>query len=1219
MPIRQLLKRDLSQKIEEIIQLDQADERAVYEEITEYVATDSIKTQYRDLLEAINGARTEPTQGVGVWISGFFGSGKSSFAKNLGYVLSNKEVLGQPAAELFKKQADDPYISDLIDVINLNIPTEVVMFDVQKDKSQAGHGSLSISPFVYRVLLRHLGYAEDFDLAELEISLEGEGKLEQFIELFDRRFAAENPNRGWNGTGRKSALVWDRVGAVLNELDPETYPTPESFTQSLVQNRVEVTPRMVVRRTFELMERRRPDKALTFIIDEVGQYVAYSPDRLEDLRALVELFGAEGRNYLRSGKVPAQAWFIVTSQERLDEVTSAIGDEKRVLIAKVRDRFRHEIDLSPADVREVAARRVLSKTSEGEEELRKLFEEKEGQLNAACKLESRARESEVGERGFIDFYPYLPHYVDLSIDIVSGIRLQPGATKHVGGSNRTIIRQVYEMLVNPRTNFADKPVGSLVPLDAIYELIEGQVGSSRQRDIGEITTRFANDPEDGGWASRVAKAIALLEFVRDLPRTPANISAVLVDQVGGPSPMPEVEAALRRLTEAQFVRDTGEGYKLQTAQEKSWEQEKGRYKDLKPKERNEIKREILTEIFGETNLKKYQYRNLRTFNVGVTVDGIRISGEGQVPLSILVAEAEDEMADKVSEAVQESRNNQEDIYWVFSLNPEIDNLVAAYHASGRMISRYQQVQSLNKISNEEATSLTAERNEQRRLKGRLLDKFSEAIAGGQGVFRGVTKDASDLGHTPVEIFRGLFDFAVPDLYPKLEMGSRSLKGNESEELLKASGLQGLPAVFYDGEGGLNLVISEGSKYVPNPSAEVAKEVLDFLKNEHAYGNKVTGKGLEARFGGIPYGWDRDVLKLVLAVLLRSGSIEVTYQGRRFRNHSDPQCRVPLTNNVAFRNASFAPREAIDLKTLIAAVRQYEQLTGDEVDVEEGAISVAFKGLANEEMSQLLPVISDAKANRLPVTDALDEYRNTLQVIQDSPSDDVVRILAGEGSSFREAREKARKVREAVSPENLKLVRDARTVLREMWPVLRARAEDEPLQEVAAEHEELLDSPEFYEDLPRIEELSGTLSEAYRALYLERHARRRAVYEEAVSYLKGLQEWDQLEEGARGAVLGPLQARACEEAELPMGDVACRRCGATVGQMDSDVAAVSELRDEAQERLFMAIAPDVPVERVQVSAFFDGSLESPEAVDAAVERLREHLLKLVAEDVRIVLE
>jgi hypothetical protein len=111
-------------------------------------------------------------------------------------------------------------------------------------------------------------------------------------------------------------------------MDPQTFPTVESFAQSLVQNRVEVTPRLLVDRAFELVERRRPGKALFFIVGEVGQYVAYN-------------------------------------QERLDEVTSAIGDDRRVLIAKVRDRFGYEVDLSPADVREVASRRVLSKNGEG--------------------------------------------------------------------------------------------------------------------------------------------------------------------------------------------------------------------------------------------------------------------------------------------------------------------------------------------------------------------------------------------------------------------------------------------------------------------------------------------------------------------------------------------------------------------------------------------------------------------------------------------------------------------------------------------------------------------------------------------------------------------------------------------------------------------------------------------------------------------------------------
>src|SRR6266508_3021223 len=111
--IGEVLERDLSRKIEEIIQVDQADEQSVHAEITEYVATDRIRDQYHQLLKAIAEAPSEPHEGVGVWVSGFFGSGKSSFAKNLGYALQNHTVLGSPFAALFKQQIGDQRITNL--------------------------------------------------------------------------------------------------------------------------------------------------------------------------------------------------------------------------------------------------------------------------------------------------------------------------------------------------------------------------------------------------------------------------------------------------------------------------------------------------------------------------------------------------------------------------------------------------------------------------------------------------------------------------------------------------------------------------------------------------------------------------------------------------------------------------------------------------------------------------------------------------------------------------------------------------------------------------------------------------------------------------------------------------------------------------------------------------------------------------------------------------
>lgn len=119
MQIKDLLKRDLRERIEEVIKLSQDDEETVYTEITEYVATERIREHYRTLLRAIAEAPAEPHEGIGVWVSGFFGSGKSSFTKNLGYVLDNRTVLGHQAADLFKQQVQDEEITRQVDFITL--------------------------------------------------------------------------------------------------------------------------------------------------------------------------------------------------------------------------------------------------------------------------------------------------------------------------------------------------------------------------------------------------------------------------------------------------------------------------------------------------------------------------------------------------------------------------------------------------------------------------------------------------------------------------------------------------------------------------------------------------------------------------------------------------------------------------------------------------------------------------------------------------------------------------------------------------------------------------------------------------------------------------------------------------------------------------------------------------------------------------------------------
>ncbi len=1211
--IGDLLSRDLNQIIEEIIQVDQLDEQTVYSEITEYVATDRIKDHYRMLLKAIAEAPSEPHEGVGIWISGFFGSGKSSFAKNLGYVLSNPKILGNNYSDLFMNQLNDKIISELVDFINKGIPTEVIMFDISKAK-EVKRGDEKIAEVIYRRLLSHLGYAEDYDIAELEIELENEGRLEEFVSLSE-----EVSGKSWNAA-RKGAKKTSYASAILNKMNPGVFPQADSWSRSIQGKPPVITVETVVDRAFELIARRRPGKALFFIIDEVGQYVARSVDRIEDLRAVVEQFGKVSKNRLKARKAIAPVWIAVTSQEKLEEVVAAL-DSKRVELAKLQDRFKYRVDLAPADIREVASRRVLAKKDEAIPVLRSLYERSQGQLNLACRLERTSRKSEVFEEEFVQSYPYLPHFIDISIDIMSGIRLQPGADKHLGGSNRTIIKQAHEMLVNERTALKDKPVGTLVTLDRIFDLVEGNISTEKRKDIDDITGRFKKESD---WPLRTAKAICLLEFIRDLPRTEANISACLVDEVDRPSPLADVKSALAHLEDAKFIRNSEDGWKLQTAQEKSWETER-RGLEPKPRDRREILNETLAEIFSEPGLKNYRFQK-KTFKLDVRCNGDKIY-DGQIPLSIITSDDASSFQARKLEIQEESRQeaHKNEIYFVFSLNPEIDALVADLHSSKDMVKRYDILRGQNKITVEEGALLEAEKKDVNRKKARLQEKVAEAFKSGASMFRGVPKDGSDLGKSVESIIKSLLDDLVLDLYPKLPMWARSLEGDEAGELLKAANLNGLPAVFYNGDQGLNLVVRDGQKSVLNIEAEIVREVLDYLSKEYSYGSRDsrTGKALESHFGGLGYGGDLDMLKLVLAVLFRAGAIEVSFGGQRFASYQDPASHEAFTNNKTFRSALFTPAKVIDFKDLTQAVKMFEAIAGGTVDVDKNAIASALKQFAENEMRELLPVEERIKANALPGLDRLEKVKEVLMQALRGTAEECVGILAGEGKSLKDSLDDVHNIRDSIDEETIKAIRSARTVLKEMWPVVKERLEGgSGINKRAEDLESILASDDLYDRIDDMKMMSDEISKQYYEIYSDLHISRRDAYQTAIEEIKNTPEWAMIEEAMTGPTLRELRRRACEELDMPDNGLYCSHCRASIPQMESDKQALAEIKANALERIAELTAPvDRPkrVERVRLSKIYKGKIDSEESVEKVVAALREHLMGLLAENASIILE
>src|SRR5207302_6015157 len=138
-----------------------------------------------------------------------------------------------------------------------------------------------------------------------------------------------------------------------------------------------------------------------------------------------------------------------------------------------------------------------------------LFELNRGSLLEHTRLSADIKLAELTRSEFVNLYPLLPYQIELVIQIVSGLRLQGGASRHVGGANRTIIKLAQQLLINPEVNLADLPVGSVARLDQVYDLVENNIGSEVRAKITALAKELGHP-----LAQPVAKTICLLQYVK---------------------------------------------------------------------------------------------------------------------------------------------------------------------------------------------------------------------------------------------------------------------------------------------------------------------------------------------------------------------------------------------------------------------------------------------------------------------------------------------------------------------------------------------------------------------------------------------------------------------------------------------------------------------------------------------------------------------------------
>jgi hypothetical protein len=1178
--IKTLFASDIARRIEEVIKVDQTDEEILCEEIGEYVVTDAIQSHYTSIYEAYGETPNKPHEGIGVWVSGFFGSGKSSFAKMLGLSIENRILGGIPASQRFSDRAGDTKLTVLLKTITEKIPTHAVIFDVSTDRGIRS-GNQTLTEIMYGLFLHSLGYSKDLDLSELEVDLESEGRLPEFERVYGERFGKD-----WNADKGLVAFSLGRASEAMHILEPGTYPAADSWVRG-VKDRSDITPGKLAERANELMKRRRPGQSLMFVIDEVGQFVARDVQKMLDLQAIVQSLGVKGRG---------KHWLVVTSQEKLGELVSGL-DDKQIELARLMDRFPEQVHLEPSDISEVTSRRVLSKNAAAQAMLGPLYDDHRARLTEATRLTADIKFPELTRQGFIDLYPLLPYQIDLIIQVVSGLRTQGGASKHVGGANRTIIKLAQQLLINPAVDLASQEVGALARLDQVYDLVEGNISSEIRAKIASIPGAV---PNAHTLAEPVAKVICLLQYVKSVHRTAENIAASLHPGVAADSQLASVKEAISQLETANLIRSGGDGYRIPTPAEDDWERVRSSVNPA-PGDEHRLHTEVITSFWQPA--PSYTLLGARTFKAGLSIRGRDVL-EGDITFQVHLAEDAPEYPFLIADLRTRSQQERSTVFWAIALSEAVDRETVEVHRSREVLARKER----DARTAVETALIAEEKLRLRRHQDELRRLLREALLNGNAFFRGNDRspadDASDVAKSVVTIL----DEVIPDIFDRFrEAAAKQADVKKGlDALLAADDLQGLPAVF----SSLGLTRPEKGKVVFELGHGPLQEVLGRIKQRADYGETASGRYLTEEFAKEPFGWDFEVVRLLALSILRAGAVEVTSKSQTFDTATGAESRETFSNNNLFRQAAFMPKQGLDFEELVKANDAFRDTFGSEFsELNASAMAIELRGQVERHGDGVSDVLARLSANRLPGVAVLEAALGPMKAILRVADNSAITSFNASHTSIKEAISRALELEQALTEPHLADVARARRALRDGWPFLASEPDiAEGLGEKAAALEDILARETFFREYAAIDQLAAAIEKAYAERHAIALAARADAYATALRRLGQTPGWAELDEDQRKRIAAPLE-----------------RCAATDGQDAVSIPLLRSDLDACTTRLNAAVAQVLQVQdgdrvvTMTLGTYFAGGIETEEQLDAALAGIREELSRLIGAGKKIVIQ
>jgi hypothetical protein len=590
MQIKDMFAKKIDREIQGVIIVGQGEETNVSQELEEYVVTRELQKHFADFFNAYKKSIDGNTPKMGVWISGFFGSGKSHFLKILSYLLDNKLVGDKHAIDYFiddKKITDNKVLSDM--QLAANIPADVVLFNIDsKSESNGKQNKDAIVNVFLKVFNEMQGFCGSMPhIADLERRLVEVGRFDEFKEAFEDEYG--DP---WEESRKDFDFIQDSVVDALVSMDYMSEAAARNWCEKAIEPYT-ISIEDFAKRVKSYIDSKGENHHVVFLVDEIGQYIGDDSKLMLNLQTVTEELGKE---------CLGRAWVIVTSQQDIDSITKVKGND----FSKIQGRFDTRLSLSSANVDAVIKKRILDKTDTAAQTLRLLYEQKATIIkNLIVFNDSAEKKLYANENDFTESYPFVPYQFNLLASVLTSIRTHGASGKHLSEGERSMLALFKESA----STLKEKEMGVIVPFHRFYDALENFLDHSHKGVISKAYSNSYINPEQKDsdvFAINVLKTLFMIKYVMEIESNIDNITSLMIENIDDDriELKGKVEEAIKILMRQMLVQKNGNLYVFLTDEEQEINNEIEKENVEMSEVITKISEMIFEDIFTE---KKYRY------------------------------------------------------------------------------------------------------------------------------------------------------------------------------------------------------------------------------------------------------------------------------------------------------------------------------------------------------------------------------------------------------------------------------------------------------------------------------------------------------------------------------------------------------------------------------------------------------------------------------------